>query len=153
MRESHTLRLVLHRLSVNDRGLELLNNASVDCVTLVGEVSVVVIAQTSNLRRVDLRSLRLYTLLNGAQQARNSPASCPSASCRLGRVSVYPTCSTGFISRMSRKLYSRMRGKTHIASINSSTFHPCSELMGTAFGIRYRRSSSSMLIESILFRT
>lgn len=37
-------------------------------------------------------------------------------------------------------------------SMSSSTFQPCSELMGTALGIRYKRSSSSMLIWSILLR-
>lgn len=44
-------------------------------------------------------------------------------------------------------------GKTYMASMSSSTFHPCSELMGTALGIRYSRSSSSILIASILFST
>jgi hypothetical protein len=44
-------------------------------------------------------------------------------------------------------------GITHIISINSSIFHACSELIGTEFGMRYSRSSSSMLMLSILLRT
>lgn len=54
----------------------------------------------------------------------------------------------------------RKRGKrgregvmAYIASISSSRFQPCSELIGTAFGIRYKRSSSSIEMLSILLST
>lgn len=97
VREAYTLWLMLYRFSVDNCVLESLDNAPVDCVALVGVVSIVVILQTSNPRRVCLRSLRLYTLLNGAQQARSSLASSLSVLYRLGPASVFPTYSRVFM--------------------------------------------------------
>lgn len=147
--QAHTLGLMLHGFSIDNGRLELFSDAPVDCVALVGVVSSVAMAQTANLGWIGLQSPRLCTSLNEVRQVASSRASSPSAWCRLGRASTYPTCHglAVFVQATIETI------KTYMASINSSTFHPCSELMGTAFGMRYSKSSSSMLIASILLRT
>lgn len=63
------------------------------------------------------------------------------------------TYNRGIALQQMKDTKRKKKGRAYIASISSSKFHPCSELIGTALGIRYRRSSSSMLMLSILFST
>lgn len=99
MGQSHTLRLMLNRLSVHDGSLELLNDGAVNGVALcnmtvsMGSIDVVVKGKINlfSTPGSSLQSLLLCTSKSEARQAPSNLAAFPLAWCRLAQGSTSPT--------------------------------------------------------------
>lgn len=169
--EADSLRLVLDRLAVDDGALELLDNGPMDGVALLlgcwsacvsgvntekGERAYKVFDRALVGAEDDGRRVVWHLALGLGVDSDEVQLLPPATSVSLLSVS---KCGGPLSSPSNSPMPSTSEEpadssrNTHMASINSSIFQPCSELIGTAFGIRYSRSNSSMLMLSILLST
>ena len=134
MRKTDSLRLVLDRLAVDDGPFEVLRDTPMDGVAL-GRVSILYWPPNRCVGRASTYKV-LHGAFGRAQHDRRRVIGQLALwlGVRPDKVEFLPPVPTRLVMPLT---VSDTQGRqAYMASINSSTFHPCSELIGTELGMR-----------------